>query len=76
MGYAVTETNISPDELSDMDEAFYCGTIVKIQPIREIDGKAIGKECPGTVTCALKERITEVLTGNLSQYDSWLTHVK
>jgi branched-chain amino acid aminotransferase len=76
MGYDITETDISPEELPDMDEAFYCGTLVKIQPIKAIDGKAIGKKCPGPVTCALKERIKEVLAGDVSEYDSWLTYVK
>jgi len=75
MGYDVTETNILPEELTDMDEAFYCGTLVKIQPIRTIGGKTIGDACPGTVTCALKERVTEILTGDLEQYAHWLTYI-
>jgi branched-chain amino acid aminotransferase len=74
MGYDVVERNISPEELPDMDEAFYCGTLVKIQPIRAIEGKEIGSACPGPVTCALKERIKEILIGDLPQYKNWLTY--
>ena len=75
MGYDITEKNVLPDELSDIDEAFYCGSLVKIQPIRAIEGKTVGKACPGPVTCALKERVKEMLTGDVEKYTKWLTYI-
>ncbi|MBN1880851.1 MAG: branched-chain-amino-acid transaminase [Deltaproteobacteria bacterium] len=74
-GYNVSETDISPEDLSDMDEAFFCGSLAKILPIKSIDGKAIGKACPGPVTCDLKERLTDMFSGKIPQYTDWLTHI-
>jgi branched-chain amino acid aminotransferase len=75
MGYPLSETDITPDELPSFDEAFYSGSVVKVQPIREIEDKTLGSACPGPITCAVKERMNEVMRGRIDAYRKWLTKI-
>lgn len=43
-------TPIRQEELHDMEEYFFSGTTTDIQPVTEVDGKAIGTGKPGPVT--------------------------
>jgi len=73
MGYTMNETDIRPEDLLGFDEAFYSGSIVKVQPIVSIDGKELKKKCPGPVTCAVKEQMNKVMRGEIEKYTKWLT---
>lgn len=73
MGYVMAETDIRPEDLYEFDEAFYSGSIVKVQPIASIDGKDLKRPCPGPVTCAVKVRMNEAMRGEIEQYTKWLT---
>ncbi len=73
MGHKVEERNIKPKEFPGVDEAFYTGSVVKIQPILSIDGVELKKECPGPVTTAISSKLKEVFTGSLEKYNKWLT---
>jgi len=50
LGYAVTETNITPFQLFTADEAFFTGTAAEIVPIREVNKRKIGNGRPGPFT--------------------------
>ncbi|MBN1574496.1 MAG: aminotransferase class IV [Deltaproteobacteria bacterium] len=73
MGYRVQERNIKPEEFPGVDEAFYTGSVIKVQPIISIDGTKLNKECPGPVTTAISSKMKEVFTGRLEKYNKWLT---
>lgn len=50
MGMEVQERNVSIHEYYNADEAFICGTVGEVVPVKEIDGYKIGKQVPGTYT--------------------------
>jgi branched-chain amino acid aminotransferase len=50
LGYDVTETNITPYQLFNADEAFFTGTAAEIVPIREVNKRQIGNGSPGPMT--------------------------
>lgn len=50
LGYPVTETNITANELFTADEIFLTGTAAEITPVREVNKRIIGNGRPGPVT--------------------------
>jgi branched-chain amino acid aminotransferase len=50
LGYAVSESNLTPYQLLNADEAFFTGTAAEIVPIREVNKRQIGNGNPGPVT--------------------------
>ena len=74
LGYGFEETDIREDELSEFDEGFYSGSVVKIQPILSIEGKAL-EICPGPVTTAVKEKLDDVMKDRDKRYRGWLTFI-
>ncbi len=75
MGIPVEETDIRPDELQDMDEAFYSVSLIHIQPMKSIDGNPIGDSCPGPLTEKLISAMEEVYTGRNRKFEKWLTYI-
>ncbi len=73
MGHEMIEGDIQPEKLYTFDEAFYSGSIVKVQPIVSIDGKTLCASCPGPITCAIKERMKDAMGGKIEKYRKWLT---
>lgn len=61
MGFEVIETKIRPGELPEIEEIFNTSCLVKLQPVRSIDGVPVGETCPGPVTTRIKDRIWEFL---------------
>jgi len=55
LGYEVTESNITPNELFTADEAFFTGTAAEVVPIREVNKRVIGTGKPGPVTKRLMQ---------------------
>jgi branched-chain amino acid aminotransferase len=50
LGHEVVESNITPYQLLNADEAFFTGTAAEIVPIREVNKRQIGDGKPGPVT--------------------------
>jgi branched-chain amino acid aminotransferase len=69
------EANITRDELYIADEAFLTGTASEITPIREVDGRIIGKGKPGPMTKKLQKIFFDIVSGRKKHYQSWLTYI-
>jgi branched-chain amino acid aminotransferase len=68
----IEEQRFSRDELYIADEAFFTGTAAEVTPIREVDGRAIGKGEPGPITKKLKDKFFEVVEGRSAKHSGWL----
>lgn len=75
MGHEVREERVTRDEIYIADEAFFTGTAVEVTPIRELDGRAIGRSTPGPVTAAIQERYLAVARGDDPGHPEWLAAV-
>jgi branched-chain amino acid aminotransferase len=71
-GIPIEEQRFTRDELYIADEAFFTGTAAEVTPIREVDGRAIGKGEPGPVTKALQEKFFAVVQGRDPRHAGWL----
>jgi len=72
-GIEVREKRITRDEVYLADEAFFTGTAAEVTPIREVDGRVIGKGGRGPVTERLQALYFDVVHGREQQYTGWLT---
>lgn len=68
----VREERFTRDELYTADEAFFTGTAAEITPIREVDGRMIGKGKPGPVTKEIQGTFFEIVKGRNKDYKDWL----
>lgn len=75
-GIDVREERFTRDELYIADEAFFTGTAAEVTPIRELDGRIIGKGKPGRITRKLQSVFFDIVKGRNKKYKSWLTLVK
>jgi branched-chain amino acid aminotransferase len=75
MGLAVHSQPLTRDDVYLADEAFFTGTAAEVTPIRELDGRVIGKGQRGPVTERIQERFFEVAAGRVERYRHWLTKV-
>ncbi|MBF0610746.1 MAG: branched-chain amino acid transaminase [Magnetococcales bacterium] len=76
MGIPIVEQRFPRDEVLIADEAFFTGTAAEITPIRELDGRQIGKGMAGPVTKEIQQRFFQVVQGRNPKYQDWLTLVK
>ncbi len=53
LGLKVRESNLTRHDFFNADEAFLSNTSWEILPVRELDGRKIGREVPGPVTSRL-----------------------
>ena len=74
MGIEVTERLMARDELYIADEIFMCGTAAEVTPVREIDGRTIGKGERGELTKRVQDRYFQVVRG-VEAPEEWLTYV-
>ncbi len=74
-GIRFKEANITRDEIYIADEAFFTGTAAEVTPIREIDGRLIGKGRPGPLTRGLQTLFFKIVKGGVKAYKSWLTYI-
>ena len=63
------------DDLYLADEAFFTGTAAEVTPIREVDGRTIGKGEPGPITKELQNAFFDVVRGKDKSRLRWLTSV-
>ncbi len=75
LGIELIETDIRPEEIEGFDEAFFSSSIVRVQPIASIDGRKVGRTCPGPVTAKVMNRFAEVLTGRVEKFKNYLVLV-
>lgn len=75
LGYSVQETLATRDDLYLADEAFFTGTAAEITPIREIDGRPVGRGRPGPITQRLQDIFFRIVQGEEEAYRKWLTPV-
>ena len=73
LGYDVIERSLVRTDLYLADEAFLTGTAAELTPIREVDGREIGKR--GPVTEKIQTAFMDAVRGRLDQYKDWLTYV-
>jgi branched-chain amino acid aminotransferase len=57
------------------DEGFYTGSTARIVPIKSIDGRPLGGECPGPLTVCVRDMLNEAYAGRLPGYEHWLAYV-
>ena len=74
-GLEVEEALFGRDEVYTADEAFFSGTAAEVTPIREVDGRAVGKGEPGPITKRLQSAYFEVANGEDKSTLRWLTEV-
>lgn len=75
MDIEVLEKNISLEEAYKADELFFTGTAAEVGAIGELDGNLINNGNEGKITKKLREKFFEIVEGNDSNYQSWLTLV-
>ena len=74
-GVTVREERITRDEIYIADETFMTGTAVEITPVRELDGRAIGRETPGPITQRMQKAYFDAVRGRNAKHRDWLTYV-
>jgi len=74
-GFCVIEERFTRDEFYTADEAFFTGTAAEITPIREVDGRMIGKGRPGPVTREVQSIFFATVKGENKDYRDWLTYI-
>jgi len=73
MGLEVLQRSIDRTELYVADEVFMCGTGAQVSPVTEIDRRTIGDGEPGPLTLRLQSAYFDIVKGNNSKYQHWLT---
>ena len=75
LGLKVVEKRITRDEVYIADEAFFTGTAAEVTPIREVDGRAIGRGGRGPITERLQGLYFDQVHGRRDEHPEWLTQV-
>lgn len=76
MGLELVEEKFTKDDFYLADEAFFTGTAAEITPIRELDGRIIGKGGRGPITAQLQDEFFATVNGKNEKYAHWLYPVK
>ena len=72
---AIADEPLPLKALATAREAFLSGTSAGVWPVESADGRALGRECPGPVTRALRERYQRVVAGADPAFAHWLEGV-
>lgn len=75
LGIPVSTKRLTRDDLYIADEAFFSGTAAEITPIREVDGRTIGKGSRGPLTEKIQQAFFDIVNGNNPKYHHWLSKV-
>jgi len=76
LGYQVIEKQITCEDVSSADEAFFTGTAAEVTPIRTLDEHTIGAGTRGPITGQLQALYFECVAGRNKQYESWIAKGK
>ena len=76
----IAESRFTRDDIYCADEVFLTGTAAEITPVREIDGRLIGKDNyvgkPGPVTVKIRDDYSKIVRGELPDFSrGWLTPI-
>ena len=74
-GLEVREKRITRDEVYIADEAFFTGTAAEVTPIRELDGRRIGKGERGPITRRLQDLFFDQVHGRRKDHTDWLVYI-
>ena len=75
IGVELKEKRITRDEVYIADEAFFTGTAAEVTPIREVDGRAIGKGKRGPITERLQSMYFDQVHGRRDTHPEWLAYI-
>jgi len=75
MGIEVLRRRITREELYIADEAFLTGTAAEVTPVREIDGRIIGRGERGPITEKIQSTYFDMVFGRNPKYEHYLTYV-
>jgi branched-chain amino acid aminotransferase len=65
-GLKAVEATITPQQLSEADEAFLTNSLVEIMPLVALDGRPLGKGVPGSVTQDLSHAYSQQVKKELN----------
>jgi len=71
----VSEKSITRDEVYTADEAFFTGTAAEVTPIKELDGRLIGKGTKGPLTAEIQKIYFDTVKGENPNYEHWLSYI-
>jgi branched-chain amino acid aminotransferase len=74
MGIEFRRSDISREELYTSDELFLTGTAAGVTPVREVDGRIIGRGTWPT-TEQLRRAYNDIVHGRVEKFSTWLTPV-
>jgi branched-chain amino acid aminotransferase len=74
MGLDVEEQRFTRDEIYIADEAFFTGTAAEVTPIREVDGRAVGKGTLGPITKRIQTMYFDIIRGKVDKHQAWLDY--
>ena len=77
----LVQERFTRDEIWCADEVFLTGTAAEITPVKEIDGRVIGKGAtlgkPGPITAKLQKDFQAIVRGEMPEYGkAWLTPIR
>jgi len=75
LDYEVIITDLKPDFLNEVEEAFFCGTAVEVHPIGEIEDRKLGTGKLGSTTKSIQDTYKDCTRGKIPKYNSYLTYV-
>src|SRR5215475_3101750 len=75
LGFEVRPMPMTRDDVYLADEAFFTGTAAEVTPIRELDGRPIGRGSRGPITEKIQALFFDVVNGRSAKYKHWLTKV-
>jgi len=75
LGVKVSEKSITRDEVYTADEAFFTGTAAEVTPIKELDGRLIGKGKKGPLTAEIQTIYFDTVKGANPEYEHWLSYI-
>ncbi|MEM7065518.1 MAG: branched-chain amino acid transaminase [Cyanobacteria bacterium P01_B01_bin.77] len=73
LGISTVERPVDKSELMIADEIFLCGTAAQMVPVASIENYTLPEQ--RLVTQQLQQRLNEIIQGENSSYDSWLTQI-
>ena len=71
----IERRTIDRSELYIADELFMTGTAAHVTPVTEVDRVPVGDGQPGIVSRKLQKLFFDAITGELTEYESWLIPV-
>ena len=71
----IERRTIDRSELYIADELFMTGTAAHVTPVTEVDRVPVGDGQPGVVSRKLQKLFFDAITGELTEYESWLIPV-